>query len=279
MHALAEKTPEVAFCLPKEGVEAPIDINLPWYVLQVAHGREVMACEAIDVVLSGDPEAVARAMGAAVPVEIDAAEVEAWLRQNAGGWQVEPEPRVRRAPTVSTRRLQCGQPKAHRKAWAPDEYRYVRASRHCKGRTRPVKARLLPGYVLASVASIGEWRRVRGLETARGERLVWGAILSDGRPAQVPRADMEGLLRLAGAVRPYVTSGEARRRLAAAAEERQRTGSGGMARVHRGVWAGSDVPIAAVTGVDRVRALLPMLGSLRLVEMRVSDFVEDGDEA
>ncbi len=227
MHALAEKTPEVAFCLPKEGVAAPIDIDLPWYVLQVAHGREVVVTEALSTQgLFGAPPLLGKG-----------------------------------------------------RAWAPDEYRYVRASRHCKGRTRPVKARLLPGYVLASVASIGEWRRVRGLETARGERLVWGAILSDGRPAQVPRADMEGLLRLAGAVRPYVTSGEARRRLAAAAEERQRTGSGGMARVHRGVWAGSDVPIAAVTGVDRVRALLPMLGSLRLVEMRVSDFVEDGDEA
>jgi transcription antitermination factor NusG len=157
------------------------------------------------------------------------------------------------------------------RAWVPKEFRYVRASRHAKAKSRPVSATLLPGYCFAAVSDLQSWRAIHDLRGRDGGRLVWGALAVDGRPARVPMADMARLMAEAGRFVPYTTAASARQRLQAKAAV------GGAETVHGTAYAGLSAKIQSVAG-DRVKAWLPMLGSLRLVELPVAAFVGPGED-
>lgn len=155
-----------------------------------------------------------------------------------------------------------GEAVRRRLAWSPREHRIVRASRHAKARRRTIELSMLPGYCLIAVEDERLWPAVMDVRCPRGGgRLVWEPIRVGNRPARVPESDMLGLIVMADRLGAHAAE------MATAA--RRRFKGGERVPVLAGPFAGMTAKIDGMKGVDRVRALLPMFGSLRLTTLPV----------
>ena len=147
--------------------------------------------------------------------------------------------------------------------YVPREHRYVRVSRHARSK-RPVTVTMLPGYCFARVRHDASWMAIRDIRSLSGDPLVFGALMASGRPAVV--GDDEVLALMAAEVSRYVPGGGPRMPTI-----------GTRVDVVAGPMQGLSGTVGAV-GLAKVKALLPMFGSLRLVEVPI-DAIEWGEMA